>query len=316
MEKEGKHMHGLFGSDDTHVAKGGETPDYKKRYELANEEADMTQRTSEWATFFMNQAKNLKPGLITRFFICIQDHFLEQHKRAASLNASNMNITAYCEYQTMFNGAQRYHLRALSEMRAFLSHVKSGRDGHNPNTYPSFLERITVADEAASKCFSNLIDKYPKSLPVVRLYARFVTTVKSDPELAKKLTVLARQLCGDNDEPAPVKTILPQSAVNNTGKTTGRESSVAAPVSLQLQLTRRPSRMSHTNLHAASLAVGPEQQDAIQEWVGGSQPPYDSKPVLEADEDADVGPDGNKLAITSNSQINLDQEKRPALRSS
>ncbi|KAJ3074400.1 hypothetical protein HK102_005799, partial [Quaeritorhiza haematococci] len=317
MEKEGKHMHGLFGSNDTHVAKGAEIPNYKKRYEVESEEAEMTQRSSEWAMYFVNQAKKLKPGLITRFFICLQDRFLEQQRRAASLDtASDMNITAYCEYQTMFKGAQRYHLRALSEIRAFLSHVKSGRDGHNPNTYPSFLERITVADEAASKCFSNLIDKYPKSLPVVRLYARFVTTVKSDPELAKKLTVLVRQLCGDNDEPTSVKTILPNSPLNDTNVTSAeQESSVAGPISLQMHSARRSSHMSHTNVHTAS--VGLEQQEALQEWVGAvvNQSQYDSKPVLEADEDT-LDLDCNMPAITSNPEINLDEAIRPALPSS
>ncbi|KAJ3092790.1 hypothetical protein HK102_002718 [Quaeritorhiza haematococci] len=91
-----------------------------------------------------------------RFFLFNQEQWLDQQRRAAHLKSSDLNITGFYEYQTMFRGAQKYHLQALNEIRAFLNHVKIS---------------AIIAD--------------PSSLRKI--------CVKSDPELAKKLTALVRQ---------------------------------------------------------------------------------------------------------------------------
>ncbi|KAJ3088331.1 hypothetical protein HK102_009010 [Quaeritorhiza haematococci] len=200
VKKSLKIEHGKEAPDDDHgFAKrlgslgGTDTRVLKRKHEEAEK---YTYRAAEWADLFMNQSKSLKPNWVTRFYIEVSERSLELRKRG-STDAGSIDDTqgGYSEYRSMFRKAQRYNLRALTEIREFLNHVRAGRQGHDPATYPSFLERITVAGEAASKVFATLMDRYPKCLAVVHLYAKFATTVKSDPELVKKLTTIAKNLC-------------------------------------------------------------------------------------------------------------------------
>ncbi|KAJ3092072.1 hypothetical protein HK102_010982 [Quaeritorhiza haematococci] len=152
-------------------------------------------RCCDMASEYLGHAKRLKPSLITRFFISSQERLLEQQMEAKALNKSDMNISTYFEYQSLLRGA-----RALTEIRSFYNHLKHGVNRkYDPSTYPVFLERIAVAEGVASKAFENLISQYPRSLVLCQMYARFVLTVKYEPDLAKKLLDAIQDLETDSD---------------------------------------------------------------------------------------------------------------------
>ncbi|KAJ3087980.1 hypothetical protein HK102_009841 [Quaeritorhiza haematococci] len=150
----------------------------------------------ELALEYLQRAKTLKPSAITRFFIFIQDRLLEQAMKTMELNTSDVDLSSYFEFQTILRGARKYHLQALAEIRAFYYHLKSNRND------PSYIERISMAAEEANDCFEKLIKRYPNSRILHQMYARFVLTVRYNPELAKKLLRAADEMEAIEDPPS------------------------------------------------------------------------------------------------------------------
>ncbi|KAJ3024163.1 hypothetical protein HKX48_005565 [Thoreauomyces humboldtii] len=149
---------------------------------------------SQEPVYFVNLAKSLKPPFDARFFIFMQDRILEQSKRTEGLNSSTLNISSYVEFQTMQNGARRDHLATLIELRAFLSHVRSGQRGRDPKTYPIFLQRISEAEQRATDYYKKLIARWPKSKVLLRMYGSFLLQIKNEKETAAKYMMMAEEI--------------------------------------------------------------------------------------------------------------------------
>ncbi|EFJ43613.1 hypothetical protein VOLCADRAFT_96265 [Volvox carteri f. nagariensis] len=127
-------------------------------------------------------ARKLKPGIMSRFIIFVRMQQAQQ--KAAGTNAggvvgSNMDLLGFVEYQRKQRMVVRLHREALTAMCNFWKAL----DAHNVSfTYLSkALAAIEVSVTRAQTAYHLVLETYGSNYRLVRLYGKFLETVKNDP---------------------------------------------------------------------------------------------------------------------------------------
>ncbi|GIL60368.1 hypothetical protein Vafri_14969 [Volvox africanus] len=127
-------------------------------------------------------ARKLRPSLMSRFIIFVRMQQAQQ--KAAGNNAggvvgSNMDLLGFVEYQRKQRMVVRLHRDALTAMCNFWKAL----DAHNVSfTYLSkALAVIEMSVTRAQTAYHLVLETYGSNYRLVRLYGKFLETVKNDP---------------------------------------------------------------------------------------------------------------------------------------
>jgi hypothetical protein len=87
-----------------------------------------------------------------------------------------LNLTSYIEYQSMEKKIKIAHLEALNEIRGFWILIRSGLSGsHDLDNLVRLNSKIAKTVNRASSYYLGLLQKFPMSKNVLRLYGQFLS---------------------------------------------------------------------------------------------------------------------------------------------
>jgi PAS domain S-box-containing protein len=136
----------------------------------------------------LDRAKRSHPNVVTQYVI-----FMKQKEREslAQSDATGDSVVDYVEFQHSFDVIQRSIETLLGGVRSFW---KACLQGANVDDLAKRCEKLRKKEEDLDKSFAVLLTKYPKSVKLIRSYARFMGDVKNDPWTATKYLTEADKL--------------------------------------------------------------------------------------------------------------------------
>ncbi|PNH12265.1 Tiny macrocysts protein B [Tetrabaena socialis] len=138
-----------------------------------------------YSSFLIDTAKKQSPGLLERFAIFSREQ--EHTQKASGANGggdSTVDLVAYVEFQRNHRLVVRAHREALMAMRSFWGLLlRSEIDFTNLSRS---LHRIEITVKAAERAYRSVLARHGSSARLVRLYGKFLESIKFDPWAASK----------------------------------------------------------------------------------------------------------------------------------
>ncbi|KAJ3035925.1 hypothetical protein HDV00_003326 [Rhizophlyctis rosea] len=179
---------------------------------------------SEWgkdadlARYYVQVAKSAEPNIAIRFRIFTEERQIEQGEfdgvsndspfvhniflrvlclagtglRAASLEKSSLNIASFVEYQSMERQALDLHLASLMAMKHFWLFLNG--DNRDPVLLAKHLDLMSSTQDKASQAYEKLTKRFPKSKKDLRMYAKYLITLKNNQDLGAQLLTRAEDI--------------------------------------------------------------------------------------------------------------------------
>ncbi|KAG2445088.1 hypothetical protein HYH02_008955 [Chlamydomonas schloesseri] len=142
----------------------------------------------------LQAAKKQSPGILERFAIFSREQ--EHAQKASGANGGGagaaVDLVSYVEFQRSHRLVTRAHKEALMAMRAFwglLMHTNV-----NFVKLTKAMNRIEVTVRAAERAYRTVLTRHSTNARLVRLYGRFLESVKFDPWAAAKWFAEAERL--------------------------------------------------------------------------------------------------------------------------
>ncbi|KAG2445087.1 hypothetical protein HYH02_008954 [Chlamydomonas schloesseri] len=141
----------------------------------------------------LQAAKKQSPGILERFAIFSREQ--EHTQKASGANGGTgtaVDLVSYVEFQRSHRLVTRAHKEALMAMRAFwglLMHTNV-----NFMKLTKAMNRIEVTVRAAERAYRGVLIRHGTNARLVRLYGRFLESVKFDPWAAAKWFAEAERL--------------------------------------------------------------------------------------------------------------------------
>ncbi|PNH03659.1 Tiny macrocysts protein B [Tetrabaena socialis] len=133
----------------------------------------------------LQTAKKQSPGLLERFAIFSREQ--EHTQKASGANGggdSAVDLVAYVEFQRNHRLVVRAHREALIAMRSFWGLLLRNRVDFNQLSRA--LYRIEVTVKATERAYRGVLVRHGSSARLVRLYGKFLESIKFDPWAASK----------------------------------------------------------------------------------------------------------------------------------
>ncbi|KAG2501688.1 hypothetical protein HYH03_000190 [Edaphochlamys debaryana] len=131
----------------------------------------------------LQTAKKQSPGPLERFAIFSREQ--EHTQKVSGANGQGaVDLVSYVEFQRNHRLVVKAHREALMAMRSFwglLLHTNV-----NFNQLSRALHRIEISVKAAERAYRMVLSRHSSNARLVRLYGRFLETVKFDPWAASK----------------------------------------------------------------------------------------------------------------------------------
>eukprot|EP00898_Chlorokybus_atmophyticus_P005871 jgi/Chlat1/6285/Chrsp44S05780 len=136
------------------------------------------------AQFHMERARSLNPGARERFMIFVRDRERKHSAQSESTGEASMDLVSYVEFQNNYNLSLASHRLALKATRRFWRVVI----GHDVTfrALSSAFNNIDSAESKANKAYRAVLERYPRSVKLLRSYACFLEEVRNDPWGARK----------------------------------------------------------------------------------------------------------------------------------
>ncbi|KAJ3005174.1 hypothetical protein HKX48_000836, partial [Thoreauomyces humboldtii] len=147
---------------------------------LANFDTDASS-----ASYYVEMAQENSPPLDVRFRIFMELREHEQATRAEDLAMSSFNVASYVEFQSLQNHAINSHLQSLLAMKAFWQGMATNQV--NVDTVSAYMIVINATQSRATAYYKKLLERFPQSKQLNRLYAKYALTVLNNPELGAQL---------------------------------------------------------------------------------------------------------------------------------
>ncbi|KXZ55666.1 hypothetical protein GPECTOR_2g1216 [Gonium pectorale] len=171
----------------------------------------------------LQTAKKQSPGLLERFAIFSREQ--EHAQKASGANNgggdSAVDLVSYVEFQRNHRLVVRAHREALLAMRSFWALLL--RTKVDFNHLSKALHRIEVTVKSAERAYRGVLARHGSSARLLRLYGRFLETVKFDPWSASKWYSEADRLDEEAEHAKEalqlggMETLLPQGASAERG---------------------------------------------------------------------------------------------------
>ncbi|GLI60724.1 hypothetical protein VaNZ11_002822 [Volvox africanus] len=141
----------------------------------------------------IEDARKLNPGLMSRFIMFVRQQ--EASQQAAGSYASggaSMDLLAYVEYQRKQRMVVRLHREALQAMCNFWKMLESSRVSFT--LLSKALAKIETSVSQAQTAYRVVLENYGSNPKLVRLYGKFLLTIKNDPWRASEYFTEADRL--------------------------------------------------------------------------------------------------------------------------
>ncbi|KAG2492486.1 hypothetical protein HYH03_009151 [Edaphochlamys debaryana] len=154
----------------------------------------------------LEAARKLDPSLLCRFMLFVRRQQATQKAASSTVGkGGSMDLLGYVEYQRKQRMVLRHHKEALQAMASFWRIL-----GYSSNvsfrSLSKSLEEIDTSVKQAEAAYRAVLEMYGNSPRLVRLYARFLATIKQDPWGAAEYSALADRIetnkDSDGDGPA------------------------------------------------------------------------------------------------------------------
>mmetsp|Transcript_40560 Transcript_40560/g.129319 ORF Transcript_40560/g.129319 Transcript_40560/m.129319 type:complete len:1181 (+) Transcript_40560:325-3867(+) len=126
-----------------------------------------------------DRARKLSPNVALRFMIFARAQKLKDEEANNANNESAMDLVSYVEFQKNHRLLVRVHREALSAVRAFWR-LLMRKDVTFPRMSAA-LKRMDDAEQRGISTYAIVMERYPKSVKLMRSYGRFLEEVKNDP---------------------------------------------------------------------------------------------------------------------------------------
>ncbi|KAG2430820.1 hypothetical protein HXX76_009796 [Chlamydomonas incerta] len=141
----------------------------------------------------LQAAKKQSPGILERFAIFSREQ--EHTQKASGANGgagAAVDLVSYVEFQRSHRLVTRAHKEALMAMRAFWGLLMHSNVNFIKLT--KAMNRIEVTVRAAERAYRGVLIRHGTNARLVRLYGRFLESVKFDPWAASKWFAEAERL--------------------------------------------------------------------------------------------------------------------------
>ncbi|KXS20418.1 hypothetical protein M427DRAFT_41216 [Gonapodya prolifera JEL478] len=238
---------------------------------------------AERAEDILDTLANRPTPIDARYLAFLCEKTLDQSEQSKEANQSALNVSSYVEMLSQEKHAKAIHVQALNELKAYWTRVRRGvTTAKDFETFPSYLPGIAGTVQRAHDNYKKLIDRFPKSKNILRLYAQFYATLLTDSEESRKFMLLADDLdTNDVDEAAsgydvdapPIeeyeKKDFSGSPISPTTTLKGRPSLTA-----QVEMKKVDSQESVSiDAQGQEAHVEPESENEHQEYADFSAPP-------------------------------------------
>ncbi|GLC70645.1 hypothetical protein PLESTF_001017600 [Pleodorina starrii] len=132
----------------------------------------------------LQNAKKQSLGLLERFAIFSREQEHTQKASGATSGDAAVDLVSYVEFQRNHRLVVRAHKEALIAIRAFWGLLL--RSTVDFNNLSKAVHRIEVSVKAAERAYRSVLVRHSGSARIVRLYGKFLETVKFDPWAAAK----------------------------------------------------------------------------------------------------------------------------------
>lgn len=104
---------------------------------------------------------------------------MKQKRQSESLGGDeSLDLVNYIQFQNNFKSARRFHNKALRSIRSFWRLLLE--DEVNIGDLPRAFKVIDTAEAKAKQYYVQLLDRYPKSIRILRAYGQFLEEVLQD----------------------------------------------------------------------------------------------------------------------------------------
>eukprot|EP00898_Chlorokybus_atmophyticus_P008160 jgi/Chlat1/8345/Chrsp8S00675 len=136
------------------------------------------------AQFHMEKARGLNPGVRERFMIFVRDRERKHSLQSESTGEASMDLVSYVEFQNNYNLSLASHKNALKATRRFWRVVMV--DNVSFSLLASAFNNIDSAESKADRAYRTVLERYPRSVKLLRSYGHFLEEVRNDPWAARK----------------------------------------------------------------------------------------------------------------------------------
>eukprot|EP00198_Chlamydomonas_reinhardtii_P006676 XP_001696012.1 flagellar associated protein [Chlamydomonas reinhardtii] len=129
----------------------------------------------------LEAARKLDPGPVCRFMLFVRQQQATQKAASSTVGkGGSMDLLGYVEYQRKQRMVLRHHKDALQAMANFWR-ILGYSSSVSFRSLSRSLEEIDTSVKQAEMAYRAVLEMYGNSPRLVRLYARFLETVKQDP---------------------------------------------------------------------------------------------------------------------------------------
>ncbi|GIM07919.1 hypothetical protein Vretimale_11958 [Volvox reticuliferus] len=146
----------------------------------------------------LESVRKLNPSLMCRFMLFVRHQQATQKAASSNVKGGSMDLLGYVEYQRKQRMVLRHHKDALQAMANFWRLL--GFSTISFSSLSKSLEEIDTSITQAETAYRVVLELYNNSPRLVRLYARFLETIKQDPWTAAQYHDAAERLEEDKDE--------------------------------------------------------------------------------------------------------------------
>eukprot|EP00741_Cyanophora_paradoxa_P000725 tig00000441_g698.t1 len=134
-------------------------------------------------TTYIDRARAMELDFPGRSFIFRKLKDRESETNGAA--GATMDIVSFVEFQEKFRLAREGHRRALKATRIFWTSLLERDDAEALSKASEVCRSIDSFEQQADRNYQVLIEKYPRSIRLLRAYGSFVESVKNDPAAAE-----------------------------------------------------------------------------------------------------------------------------------
>jgi hypothetical protein len=116
-------------------------------------------------------------------FDYVEDHcfFVEfkQKMQSQSLGQEeDLDLLSYIEFQSKFKAARLFHIKTKKAIKSFWKLLLE--DDCDLIKLPKAFQKIDACEKRAMQYYKQLLERYPKSIRIIRSYAQFLEDVIGD----------------------------------------------------------------------------------------------------------------------------------------
>ncbi|KAK9807619.1 hypothetical protein WJX72_004477 [[Myrmecia] bisecta] len=131
------------------------------------------------------QVKLLRPNIDERFSAFVREQEHKHRLQSQSTGQAAVDLVSYVEFEKHYRMLGQRHKAAMYATRNFWQLLTHHHVSFN--RLESAFKTIEASEKRAYQTYQDVLERYPKSIKLLRSYARFLEEVKNDPHAAQRV---------------------------------------------------------------------------------------------------------------------------------